>query len=198
MSEILVLYYSQGGSTAEMAQTIAHGVEEVTGMQARVRTVPNVSSVCEATENSIPDAGAPYATLDDLKECAGLILGSPTYFGNMTAALKYFIDSTSSLWMSGELINKPAAVFTATGSMHGGQESTLLSMMLPLFHHGMILVGLPYNEQALFQTQGGGTPYGASRLTSDEDNRMLHDEEKILCIALGKRVAETARKLQAT
>ena len=198
MSEILVLYYSQGGSTAEMAQTIAHGVEEVTGMQARLRTVPNVSSVCEATENSVPDAGAPYATLDDLKECAGLILGSPTYFGNMTAALKYFIDSTSSLWMSGELINKPAAVFTATGSMHGGQESTLLSMMLPLFHHGMILVGLPYNEQALFQTQGGGTPYGASRLTSDEDNRMLHDEEKTLCIALGKRVAETARKLQAT
>ena len=198
MSEILVLYYSQGGSTAEMAQTIAHGVEQVTGMQARLRTVPNVSSVCEATENSVPDAGAPYATLDDLKECAGLILGSPTYFGNMTAALKYFIDSTSSLWMSGALIDKPAAVFTATGSMHGGQESTLLSMMLPLFHHGMILVGLPYNEQALFQTQGGGTPYGASRLTSDEDNRMLHDEEKTLCIALGKRVAEIARKLQAT
>ena len=198
MSEILVLYYSQGGSTAEMAQTIAHGVEQVTGMQARLRTVPNVSSVCEATENSVPDSGAPYATLDDLKQCAGLILGSPTYFGNMTAALKYFIDSTSSLWMSGALIDKPAAVFTATGSMHGGQESTLLSMMLPLFHHGMILVGLPYNEQALFQTQGGGTPYGASRLTSDEDNRMLHDEEKTLCIALGKRVAETARKLQAT
>ncbi|MCW8854494.1 MAG: NAD(P)H:quinone oxidoreductase [Gammaproteobacteria bacterium] len=197
MSEILVLYYSQGGSTAEMAQIIAHGVEEVSGMQARLRTVPNVSSLCEATEDSIPDSGAPYATLDDLKECTGLILGSPTYFGNMSAAMKYFIDSTSSLWMSGDLINKPAAVFTATGSMHGGQESTLLSMMLPLFHHGMILVGLPYNEQALFQTQGGGTPYGASRLTNDEDNRMLHDEEKTLCIALGKRVAETARKLQA-
>ena len=198
MSEILVLYYSQGGSTAEMAQTIAHGVEEISGMQARLRTVPNVSSLCEATEDSIPDSGAPYVTLDDLKECAGLILGSPTYFGNMSAAMKYFIDSTSSLWMSGELINKPAAVFTATGSMHGGQESTLLSMMLPLFHHGMILVGLPYNEQALFQTQGGGTPYGASRLTNDEDNRMLRDEEKTLCIALGKRVAEMARKLQAT
>ena len=197
MNEILVLYYSQGGSTAEMAQTIAHGVEEVSGMQARLRTVPNVSSLCEATEDSIPDSGAPYVTLDDLKECAGLILGSPTYFGNMSAAMKYFIDSTSSLWMSGELINKPAAVFTATGSMHGGQESTLLSMMLPLFHHGMILVGLPYNEQALFQTQGGGTPYGASRLTNDEDNRMLRDEEKTLCIVLGKRVAETARKLQA-
>ena len=197
MNEILVLYYSQGGSTAEMAQTIAHGVEEVTGMQARLRTVPNVSAQCEATEDTVPDSGAPYATLDDLKECAGLILGSPTYFGNMTAAMKYFIDSTSSLWMSGDLINKPAAVFTATGSMHGGQESTLLSMMLPLFHHGMILVGLPYNEQALFQTRGGGTPYGASRLTNDEDNRMLHDEEKTLCIALGKRVAETALKLQA-
>ncbi|MDH5473371.1 MAG: NAD(P)H:quinone oxidoreductase [Gammaproteobacteria bacterium] len=196
MSEILVLYYSQGGSTAEMAQAIARGVEEVPDMQARLRTVPSVSTVCEATENTIPNTGAPYATLDDLKECSGIILGSPTYFGNMTAAMKHFIDSTSSLWMSGELIGKPAAVFTATASMHGGQESTLLSMMLPLFHHGMILVGLPYSEQSLFQTSGGGTPYGASRLTSDEDKRLLENDEKTLCIALGKRVADIARRLQ--
>ena len=197
MSEVLVLYYSQGGSTAEMAEKIAHGVEQVSGMQARLRTVANVSTVCEATEDSVPDTGAPYATLDDLRECSGLIMGSPTYFGNMAAAMKYYIDNTSSLWMSGELIGKPAAVFTATASMHGGQESTLLSMMLPLLHHGMFLVGLPYSEQALLQTKSGGSPYGASRLTSDDDNRMLTDDEKQLCIALGTRVARIASQLQA-
>lgn len=195
--EILILYYSRGGSTAEMAQSIAHGVEKISGVEARIRTVAEVSTVCEATEDSIPDTGAPYVTLDDLKQCAGLILGSPTHFGNMAAPLKYFIDSTSSLWMSGELSGKPAAVFTATASMHGGQESTLLSMMLPLFHHGMVLVGLPYSEQALLQTQSGGTPYGASRLTVEGEKPMLTDDEKSLCLALGQRVAHIARQLQA-
>jgi len=195
MTEILILYYSQGGTTAEMANTIAHGVETVDGMQARIRTVPAVSSVCESTVDSVPEYGAPYANLDDLKECSGLILGSPTHFGNMAAPLKYFIDSTSSLWMSGDLINKPAAVFTATASMHGGQEATLLSMMLPLLHHGMILLGLPYSEQQLLQTQTGGTPYGASRLTSDEANTPISDDERALCKALGARVASTAKKL---
>ena len=197
MSEILVLYYSQGGTTAEMARTIAHGVEKVPGMQARLRTVAPVSTVCEATENSIPESGAIYATTQDLDECAGLILGSPTHFGNMAAPLKYFIDNTSSLWMGGALINKPAAVFTATASMHGGQESTLLSMMLPLLHHGMLLVGLPYSEQALLNTTTGGTPYGASRLTTNAENQPLSDDEKTLCRALGQRVAEIAHKLQA-
>jgi len=196
MSEILILYYSLGGTTAEMARAIAHGVEEVSDMQARLRCVPEVSSVCETVAEAVPDNGAPYATLDDLKECSGLILGSPTHFGNMAAPLKYFIDGTSSLWMSGELVNKPAAVFTATASMHGGQESTLLSMMLPLLHHGMVLIGLPYSEQNLLETQTGGTPYGASRLTSEEDNRPLSDDEHILCKALGHRVAVTAKKLE--
>jgi NAD(P)H dehydrogenase (quinone) len=157
-----------------------------------------VSTVCEAIEDSIPDSGAVYASLQDLQECSGLILGSPTHFGNMAAPLKYFIDSTSSLWMSGALINKPAAVFTATASMHGGQESTLLSMMLPLLHHGMLLLGLPYSEQALLQTRTGGSPYGASRLTSDQENQPLSDDEKTLCRALGRRVAQTAQTLQAT
>ena len=196
MSEILVLYYSLGGTTAEMARAIAHGVEEHTGMQARLRTVPAVSSVCESVAEPVPEKGAPYATLNDLKECSGLILGSPTHFGNMAAPLKYFIDGTASLWMSGDLIDKPAAVFTATASMHGGQESTLLSMMLPLLHHGMVLVGLPYSEQNLLKTQTGGTPYGASRLTSDVDNRPLSEDERALCKALGRRVAMTAEKME--
>ena len=195
MSEILILYYSQGGSTAEMAHIIAHGIEEVKGMQARLRTVPPVSTVCEATAQSVPDKGAPYATLQDLQECSGIIIGSPTHFGNMAAALKYFFDGTGSLWMSGALAGKPAAVFTSTASMHGGHESTLLTMMLPLLHHGMILVGLPYSEQALLQTRTGGTPYGASRLTSAEDNLSLSKEEKALCKALGKRVASIAQRL---
>ncbi|MCW9013323.1 MAG: NAD(P)H:quinone oxidoreductase [Gammaproteobacteria bacterium] len=196
MSDILVLYYSQGGATEEMARVIAHGVEEVPGMQARLRTVPAVSTVCEATADSIPDQGAPYASLDDMKECAGLILGSPTHFGNMAASLKYFLDGSGSLWMSGDMIGKPAGVFTSTASMHGGHETTLLTMMLPLLHHGMILVGLPYSEQALLATRTGGTPYGASRLTSDNENLPLSDDEKSLCRALGRRVAETASKLQ--
>ena len=196
MTDILVLYYSQGGTTEEMARVVAHGIEQVPGMQARLRTVPAVSTVCEATEDSIPDSGAPYASLDDLKECAGLVLGSPTHFGNMAAPLKYFLDGTGSLWMSGDLIGKPAAVFTSTASMHGGHETTLMTMMLPLLHHGMLLMGLPYSEQALLQTRTGGTPYGASRLTSAEENLPLSEEEKQLCKALGQRVAETASKLR--
>lgn len=194
MSEILVLYYSQSGSTEEMARTIAHGVEEVSGMRARLRTVPPISTVCEATEPAVPSSGAPYAHLTDLEECSGLILGSPTHFGNMAAALKHFIDGSGSLWMSGALINKPAAVFTSTASMHGGQEATLLSMLVPLLHHGMILMGLPYSEASLHKTVTGGTPYGASRLNSN-DNAPLDEDEKNLCLALGRRVAETAHKL---
>ena len=196
MAEVLVLYYSQGGTTAEMAELIARGIEDVDGMQARLRTVPHVSTVSEAKESDIPAEGPPYASLQDLEECDGLILGSPTHFGNMAAALKYFIDSTGPLWMSKALVNKPAAVFTATASMHGGQESTLLSMMLPLMHQGMILVGLPYSEQALMQTSTGGSPYGASRLTSDQVNLQLTDDEKTLCKALGKRVATIAKSVK--
>jgi NAD(P)H dehydrogenase (quinone) len=197
MGDILVLYYSQAGATAEMARAIARGVEEVSGMQARLRTVPAVSAVCEAVADTIPEQGAPYARLQDLQECSGLLLGSPTHFGNMAAPLKYFLDGTGSLWMSGALIGMPAAVFTATASMHGGQESTLLSMMLPLLHHGMLLMGLPYSEQALLKTRTGGTPYGASRLTSDADRQPLSDDEKELCRALGHRVAQTAQQLQS-
>jgi len=197
MSDILVLYYSQGGSTAEMARTIARGVEEVTGMHARLRTVPAISAVSEATEPAVPESGAVYAQLQDLEECAGLILGSPTHFGNMAASLKHFIDGTGSLWMSGTLINKPAAVFTSTASMHGGQEATLLSMLLPLLHHGMLLMGLPYSEASLHKTTTGGTPYGASRLNNN-DNAPLDDDEKNLCLALGRRVAETARQLKTS
>jgi len=196
MAEVLVLYYSQGGSTAEMAELVARGIEEIDGMQARVRTVPHVSTVTEAKESDIPAEGPPYASLQDLEECDGLVLGSPTHFGNMAAALKYFLDSTGPLWMSKALVNKPAAVFTATASMHGGQESTLLSMMLPLMHHGMIMVGLPYSEPALMQTSSGGSPYGASRLTNDQVNLQLTDDEKTLCKALGKRVAQVAQSVK--
>jgi NAD(P)H dehydrogenase (quinone) len=193
--EILVLYYSPGGTTAEMANIIARGVEEIDGMQARVRTVPNVSPTTTQTDPEIPENGPLYATIDDLTECDGLILGCPTHFGNMPAAMKYFIDGTSALWMGGKLAGKPAAVFSASTSMHGGQESTLLTMMLPLLHHGMLIVGLPYTETALFQTKTGGTPYGATRLTDDLENTPLSDEERKLCLAIGKRVASTAKKL---
>ena len=198
MHEILVLYYSRYGATAEMAQRIAHGIEEVDGCQARLRTVPPVSTVCEATEDTIPDEGAPYATLDDLDECAGLALGSPTRFGNMAAPLKYFIDSTSSLWLSGALAGKPAAVFTSTSSLHGGQETTLLSMMLPLLHHGMLILGLPYSETELLSTQTGGTPYGPSHTAGTDSKRPLSEEEKNLCRATGKRLAETVLKLESS
>jgi len=195
MIEILVLYYSRYGATAEMARRIVHGIEEVGGCQARLRTVPPVSTVCEATADSIPAEGAPYASLDDLDECAGLALGSPTRFGNMAAPLKYFIDSTSSLWLGAELAGKPAAVFTSTSSMHGGQETTLLSMMLPLMHHGMVMLGIPYSETDLLHTDAGGTPYGASHLAGTDSKNPLTDAEQRLCRALGKRLAETAAKL---
>jgi NAD(P)H dehydrogenase (quinone) len=198
MNEILVLYYSRYGATAEMAQRIARGVEEIAGCQARLRTVPPVSTVCEATESDIPEDGPPYVSLDDLRECAGLALGSPTRFGNMAAALKYFIDSTSSLWLSGALAGKPAAVFTSTSSLHGGQETTLLTMMLPLLHHGMLLLGLPYSETELLSTQSGGTPYGPSHTAGIDNKLPLTDEEKHLCRALGKRLGETVAKLDAS
>ncbi|MEA2093640.1 MAG: NAD(P)H:quinone oxidoreductase [Pseudomonadota bacterium] len=196
MNEILVLYYSRHGATADMARRIAHGIEEVPGCQARLRTVPRVSTVCEATEDDIPEEGPTYVTLDDLKQCGGLALGSPTRFGNMAAPLKYFIDSTTSLWLSGALIGKPAAVFTSTSSLHGGQETTLLSMMLPLLHHGMLLLGLPYSESDLLTTQSGGTPYGPSHTAGTDSNRPLSNEEKNLCRALGNRLAKTVMALQ--
>ncbi len=195
MSEILVLYYSRDGSVARMAQLIARGIEEVAGFEARVRTVPNVSTVCEAVAESIPAQGAPYACLDDLKECAGLVLGSPAYFGNMAAPLKHFLDSSGSLWLSAALSDKPAAVFTSSGSLHGGQESCLLSMMVPLFHHGMLLLGLPSSENDLNTTSSGGSPYGVSHWAGADGNREVSDEEARLCRALGKRLAQAAKRL---
>jgi len=197
MTDILVLYYSHGGSVRDMAQLIARGIESVPGARARIRTVPRVSATCEAIEPEIPESGAPYAELKDLEECAGLALGSPTRFGNMAASLKYFLDGTSGLWMNGALIGKPAAVFTSTASMHGGQETTLVSMMLPLLHHGMMVLGLPYSEPELSSTTAGGTPYGASHVSGAMDDKPITDAERKLCIALGKRLAETAMKLAA-
>ena len=195
MQEILVLYYSRGGAVREMAQVIARGIDSVSDVKARIRTVPNISANCEATEPEIPEQGAPYAELADLEQCIGLALGSPTRYGNMAAALKYFIDSTTPLWLKGALIGKPAAVFTSSGSLHGGNETTLLTMMLPLLHHGMTIVGLPYSEPALSTTQSGGTPYGASHIGGAMDDQPLSDDERQLCLALGKRLAETALKL---
>ena len=195
MNEILVLYYSQGGAVREMAQLIARGTESVSGAKARIRTVPKVSANCEATESDIPTSGDPYCELQDLEECIGMALGSPTRFGNMAAPMKYFLDGTTSLWLKGSLIGKPASVFTSTGSMHGGNETTLLTMMLPMMHHGMLMVGLPYSEPTLSSTQSGGTPYGASHVGGALDDKKITDDEKKLCIALGKRLAETALKL---
>jgi len=198
MADILVLYYSQNGAVREMAQLVARGIEMVEGTSARLRTVPNISAVCEATEPGIPDSGAPYAEAHDLEQCAGLALGSPTRFGNMAAPLKYFLDTaTTGLWLKGGLVGKPAAVFTSTASMHGGNETTLISMMLPLLHQGMIMVGLPYSEPDLTSTTGGGTPYGASRVVGQNHDKNISDAEKKLCIALGKRLAETTLKLSA-
>jgi len=185
---VLVLHYSRNGSTALLAQQIARGIASVDGIEARLRTVPPVSTVCEAVEPVVPDAGASYVTLEDLKNCHGLALGSPTRFGNMAAPMKYFWDSTSALWLSGALVNKPACVFSSSTSMHGGQETTLLSMMMPLFHHGMVLVGLPYTESALTSTRSGGTPYGATHVAL-EDAVDLSKEEMTLAKALGKRIA---------
>jgi NAD(P)H dehydrogenase (quinone) len=192
---ILVLYYSRHGATAEMARQIARGVEAA-GVEARLRTVAAVSTDCERSADTIPAEGAVYASLDDLKHCAGLALGSPTRFGNMAAALKYFLDGTSNLWLTGALAGKPAAVFTSTASLHGGQESTLLSMLLPLLHHGMLISGLPYSESALLKTKGGGTPYGASHYAGDDGKRPLDEHETTLCRALGERLAGLARKLE--
>ncbi len=190
---ILILYYSTHGSTEAMGKQIARGVEKA-GIDARLRTVPNVSTECEATAAKIPETGAIYCTHDDLRHCRGLVLGSPTRFGNMAAPLKYFLDTTSSHWVNGDLIDKPAAVFTSTGSLHGGQESTLLTMMIPLLHHGMLITGLPYSEQDLMKTTTGGTPYGASHLAL-ESSSTLSDEENRLCQALGHRVATIGAKL---
>lgn len=191
---ILVLYYSASGATLSMAHHIARGVEQA-GMEARMRTVPKVSTECEAVSASIPAAGAVYCTQDELSQCAGLALGSPTRFGNMAAPLKYFIDGSNSLWLNGDLIGKPAAVFTSTASLHGGQETTLLSMMLPLIHHGMLLLGLPYSEASLMNTTSGGTPYGPSHLAGADSKQPLTEDEQQLCQALGRRLAATAQKL---
>lgn len=193
--EILVLYYSQHGATQQMAQYIARGVEQVPGLRARLRTVPRISATCEATEPDIPDQGAPYATAEDLRSCIGLALGSPTRFGNMAAPMKYFLDGTGGLWMQHALAGKPAALFTSSSSQHGGQESTLLSMMVPLLHHGMVIVGLPYSESDLSSTPDGGTPYGASHVAGLASDRPVSEPEKRLCMALGKRLGETAWKL---
>ena len=195
MPDILVLYYSRHGAVLEMANHIARGIEQVDGAQARVRTVPPVSATSEAAPKPIPDSGPPYVTLDDLRECIGLALGSPTRFGNMAAPLKYFIDSTSPLWLSAALAGKPAAVFTSSSSLHGGQETTLVSMMLPLLHHGMLLVGLPYTEPELMATQSGGTPYGASHVAGAQSNLPLSADEARLCRALGARLATAALAL---
>lgn len=197
MQDILVLYYSQHGATRELARLIARGIESVPGAKARLRTVPKVSTVCEATEPAIPTEGAPYVEKQDLAECIGLALGSPTRFGHMAAALKYFLDSTSGEWMQGTMAGKPACVFTSTASMHGGQETTLLSMMLPLLHHGMLIVGLPYTEPVLTSTQSGGSPYGVSHVAGIKNERPITDDEKTLAMVQGKRLAEAALKLAA-
>lgn len=190
---ILVLYYSRHGNTRQLAKLIARGVEAA-GMTARIRTVPAVSTVCESTEAAIPDSGELYCSLEDLRDCTGLALGSPTRFGNMAAPMKYFLDGTAALWLNGALCDKPAAVFTSTSSLHGGQESTLLSMMLPLLHHGMVILGLPYREAALNSTQSGGTPYGASHWAGQDGKRPITAEEQALCLALGKRLVQFARR----
>lgn len=193
MPYILILYYSRTGAVAKLAQYIARGVESVPGIEARIRTVPPVSPVNEAIAPNIPTEGAIYATLDDLANCAGLVLGSPTRFGNMAAPLKYFLDTTAGLWNSGALVDKPAGVFTSSTTMHGGQESTLLSMQLPLLHHGMLLLGIPYTEEALNNTQTGGSPYGPSHVAGK--NNAISNDEKNLCTILGVRIAKLAMKL---
>jgi len=195
---ILVLYYSRHGATRQLAELIALGIESVPGCEARLRTVPPVSTVAEASAPAVPDAGAPYVEAIDLDECAGLALGSPTRFGNMAAPLKYFLDGTSAEWLSGTLVGKPACVFTSTGSLHGGQESTLLSMMLPLLHHGMLILGLPYTEADLMTTANGGSPYGASHWSGISGDKTIDNASRVLAVALGKRLASTARQLRAT
>lgn len=197
MAEILVLFYSRKGSTAELARQVCRGIESVTGARAKLRTVPQVTTVVDQPEPAVPVAGPPYVTHDDLRECQGLVLGSPTRFGNMAAPLKHFLDGSSALWVSGALAGKPAGVFTSTQTMHGGQETTLLSMMLPLLHHGMYIVGLPYTEAALNKTSTGGSPYGASHVAAGETQPRLSEDERTLAQLLGSRVATLAVKLEA-
>ena len=195
MAEILVLFYSRKGSTAELARQVCRGVESVPGARARLRTVPQVTTVIEQPQPAVPSEGPPFVTHDDLRECDGLVMGSPTRFGNMAAPLKYFLDGTSALWASGALAGKPAGVFTSTQTMHGGQETTLMSMMMPLIHHGMYIVGLPYTEPALTHTRSGGSPYGASHVAGLSPQGKLTDDERLLASLLGKRVAELAVRL---
>lgn len=195
MKKLLVLYYSRYGAVKQMAQHIARGIESVSGCEAILRTVPPVSPKTEIAEPPIPESGAPYATLDDLKNCDGLALGSPTRFGNMAAPMKHFIDTTSQLWLSGALVDKPAVVFSSTASLHGGQETTLISMMLPLIHLGFMVLGIPYTEQDLNTTKTGGTPYGATHVAGTDGKQPISEEEKRLCFALGKRLAAMATKL---
>ena len=196
--DILVLYYSRYGATRDLARLIAEGIESVPGANARIRTVPAVSTVCEASAPAVPEDGAPYVEYGDLQECIGLALGSPTRFGNMAASMKYFWDGSSSQWLNGALIGKPACVFTSTGSLHGGQESTLITMMIPLLHHGMMIVGLPYSEPDLMSSQTGGSPYGVTHLAHADGRAPISAEEKRLAIAQGKRLAETALQLART
>ena len=196
MTQILILYYSQGGSVAEMAQYFSRGVESVENCEGSLRTVPPIRTTTQTIESDIPESGPPYVTCNDLINCDGLALGSPTRFGNMAAPIKYFIDSTSDVWISGGLVGKPATVFSSTGSLHGGQETTLLSMMLPLIHHGMLLIGIPYTEPGLFEKEGGGTPYGATHVAGEKNNLPVTKNEKELCFAAGKRLATIAKKLK--
>ena len=196
MAEILVLYYSRYGNVAEMARYVGRGVESLKSCRALIRTVPAVSEVTASVAEEAPAAGPPYVSTEDLVRCDGLALGSPTRFGNMAAPLKYFLDGTGDIWLSNKLAGKPAAVFTSTSSLHGGQESTLLSMMLPLLHHGMVIMGVPYSEPALISTQSGGTPYGASHVAGAESNIRITDEEKQICMTLGARLAELSLKLK--
>jgi NAD(P)H dehydrogenase (quinone) len=196
VTEILVLFYSRKGATAELARQVCRGVESVAGARARLRTVPAVAAVIEDPQPAVPAEGPPYATHDDLRECDGLVMGSPTRFGNMAAPLKFFLDGTSALWIRGALAGKPAGVFTSTQTIHGGQETTLLSMMMPLLHHGMIIVGIPYTEAALTTTRAGGSPYGASHFAGDDTQPRLTDDERTLAVLLGRRVAEVAVKLR--
>ena len=197
MKQVLVLYYTRSGATADMARLVARGVEGVTGVEALLRSVPEISEVCETTAPAVPDEGAPYVSLDDLKNCSALALGSPTRFGNMAAPLKYFLEKTSGQWLSGSLVGKPAGVFTSTSSLHGGQETTLLSMMIPLLHHGMLISGLPYTESELLTTTTGGTPYGPSHLAGAQSDLPISEDEKALCLALGKRLATLATQLDS-
>ena len=195
MLKILVLYYSQNGSVLNLAREIAKGIDSMAGCEAVLRTVPKVSTVCEQVADSIPDSGAPYVSIEDLRTCAGLAMGSPTRFGNMAAAMKYFLDGTSGVWLSGDLIGKPASVFTSSSSMHGGQESTLLTMMVPLLHQGMLVLGVPYSEADVGSTKTGGTPYGASHVSGSEGKNQLSPAEKRIAFAQGKRLAQTALQL---